>query len=655
MPIYIAKKIQESSFGHAQFQIRNIRGYTQAKPSEVHVTGVPNKYEAAYGAYRTHIDLFIGANLVQKALPLTTSGVNVSFGDSDIRPVGPFSFQSGVALSSDSEERLISRIPGISKEKIGKVTKFTVKSGNFDAVMKILQFASPTFSPGAGVMSVQAAHLAHILLFCIRGFLATNQYPAFSSIRGTTLAEEFAGTIIAAHTECGGTATDSYGWTEEDSSRSLVKRRRTEVEAKMEEARTDEEKQLLETESIRAVKISSLRDAVWRAPVKKGDPKRNYGPVGSVPQLPGIVFPYFHGMNAPDQLSLKMGLNIFLRLLGKDGTAAKAKFTELRQYCSSLAGSSLGMEIAHMLAGVRIALETQGRLYLVVEGEYKGFVLLGAEYSVFDGTKWMEEQPAKELRSDLNKMDTHSASLGAVCEFLSALKIEGSDDIEEITVESVASAQALIQEIRKRDLSGDQVGEMLDEINAKMRALYFGGGYTDINADSIHRFMEDLLDEDKPDIPIDGPLFLPSIKMDFGDRLLMHLARFGPEAPVPHSNSGIEYPVPPPSQKDDPIFEPKEGSPLSALPFYAKPIQVAANDWRAIQKKKVVMLNLKERAGPYRSFMFKSIAEKRRLWMGVRAVVHSKRAREQDMAASQEKVAKKLKVNTEAGVLSLFI
>jgi hypothetical protein len=652
MSVFIAKKLAAQSLGHSSFQIRNIKGYTKAMPSEVFIRGVPNQIEAAYAAYKTHIDVFIGANLGQKALLLTNTGCAVGIKGEPILPVGPFFFQSGVNLSADAEERLLTRIDGISKEKVGKVTKFQIKVGSAETIEKILSFAHPTFSPGNGEMSVQAADLAMHLLFFIRGFLATNQYPAFSTPKGAKLPEDFAGTLWSLHEESGGTAGDYIDCRADEVSAYQAKRRRLELEAKMEETRTKEEIEILSKEEVRAVKITSHRDAVWKAPVKKGRAESNYGPVGQIPNLPGLVFPYFEGMNAPDPLTLKMSLTLFFRLLGKDFAECKKRMADFRQYTTTLAGSTLGQEIVHIITGVQLALDTQTRLFVVVEGGYKGFVLLGAEFAVFDGTRWVESVSAADLRVELSAMDTHSAALRYVCDWMSALAITGEEDVQEVDASSITSAQQLIKQIQRRTVS-DEAAEDLENIDAKMKALYFGGGYTDVNVDSLCKFMRDFLNPEIPTIPTEGALFLTKYKMNFEDRFLMHLSRFGPEAPVPMTSNGSEFAVPSPSSKVDPIFDPEDGGvPLQALPFYMKPIITAANDWRGIQKKKVVMLNLKERAGPYKSHFFKDLATKRRLWAEVRKVAFAKR--EQEEAADADRLKKKLKVSSQVDVLSLF-
>lgn len=653
MSLYIAQKINSNNQAHAVFTFRNIKGYTQAAPSAVHIVGLPHIREPAYSGYKDNIDIFILANNTGKSVRLDSEGgLYIPKGFLPIS-IGPlvFSVNQSLKLTADQEDRLLGQLGNATKEKSGKVSKFTVPEIGWSTFEKISKFANMDFGTGRKELNMRGADLAFTLSSLIYEFLATNSYAAF---RGD---DEYDGEIsygefVTPHSSfVKGTGFDEYGRRGYDIS-SVISRKKIRLMEVDEAMRSEEEKYELalweNTKKVRAVGTTSMRDSVWIAHPKRGEPASNFGPAASIPSMPGLIFPYFLGMNSPDPLTFKTSItSFFLRCLGEDLDKAKERMGELRTGATNLAGTDVGMVLAHILTGLRLCLETQSRLYVIIEAdEYKGFGLMGWHFSVYDGSRWIDAETQGELKLQMHTLDTHSSNLSYICDELSAMSVIGKEDIEMVDPEKIMCGHDLIDKIRERKIecSGDEEEKM----NLALRGMYFGEPYATPTFENIGLFMTAINTDTMPDR--ESATFLYQIKGDYSDVVYRNLLCFGPEAPVPIGQSGLEFAIPEP-KKDDPIFNPKEGKPVDALVFYMKPPHVAKNDWYVLMKRRVVKMNVKERAGPHKAIFFRDPENRGKLWDLVRICAWSKKrlVEEKEMP-----VAKRAKVATVDDIFGLF-
>lgn len=654
MSIYIAQKLDSGNKSHSAFQFRGIGGYTQATPSETHIVGNADIREAAYSGYKDNIDIFVLANNLEKRIRLDNEGRKYTPRGIVPLPIGPLVFKvnASLKLTSDQEDRLLASLGQARKEKSGKsTTKFTVLEVTSATFAKIQSFADEDFGVGADEISMKGGFLAITLLQLIHEFLATNMYSAFREGIDETDWARYGEIAMAHERTMPGGAYDSTGL-EVDVFTRVGAFKKARLTAIPEEGRTEEQVAELRelhptTKNNRGVGSTLLRDMIWTATPKRGDPTTNYGPAASCPESSGLVFPYFKGMNAPDALTLKTSITtFFLRCLGEGLADSKKVMQKLRAGTGNLAGTDIGMAIVHILTGIRLTLETQTRLYLVIEDrEYRGFILLGYHFSIFDTTRWVPAVSSAQVRSAMQQLNTHSTNLSAVCELLSGLSVTGAEDIEEVDASMILSSADLIREIRRRKIELTEEEE--EHANLNLRAIYFGAPYKTATVETITWLLNSLTTDDMPDPQI--PQYLYQIKGDYSDRVYRYLLCFGPDAPVPMTQSGGQYSIPQPGKADE-IFAPAEGKPLEAIVFYLKAPHVARQDWAGVIKSRTVRMNLKERSGPYKAIFFKTLPSKKVLWDILREVAWKKR----EVEEKEVPVAKRAKIGSAGELFALF-
>jgi len=259
------------------------------------------------------------------------------------------------------------------------------------------------------------------------------------------------------------------------------------------------------------------------------------------------------------------------------------------------------MALTHIMMMVKIALDTQTRLFVVLEdGVYKGSVILGSGFKVFDGASWKE--PVTNLAEDLEFLDPTLRSIREIARMLSNLKLEGSYSGPDFTKDFIETPNKLVSVFS--GFSFDSIGaETIAKLDSLFQGLNLrGAGFEAMNPQNVLKFVESFF-SDEPAI-IQRPTYIPAIRAPIESKSFVLLSRFGPEAPSFWNEKGSEITVAAASsgsgkrKRDDEElygYMPKE---FHIIP---KPLHIAHRDFHKVLQKGAVKMDLKERARGFRT------------------------------------------------------
>lgn len=656
MTTYIALPVSKNQRPHPVFHLRGISGHTQGTASSIGMTGISKERELAYDGYRANIDVFIAATNRQERLS-TTLLCAPFLKQRGFLPLKypSVTFAVKTKLSSDQEDQLVNKMRGGSyKEKVGQRTKFIVTKPLPESAERYLGIHDPDFNTGGpNEVTPRGFKVLCFLNQAIFEFLATNTYPAFrgdsdENIMGDDFAE----------------ITFAYGKDGDGSHRIGVeayKVRSTDFAAHRDSDAIDGMDAGNEgaPDYMRKVSqgyINAVREAVYFAKPSPIPASNNFGPLSKVPHLPGRLFPYIEGMLAPDFNYLKrVTIDLFFRNLGDSREAIMEGAKDFRRGIQSIANTPCGLIISHILIGVELALKTQTRLYLIFEDSYKGFILLGAKFSVFNGIEWHSEVGTEELRSQFTNIDSHSAAIQSICRIMSGLVLK-SDGETKVGVEpkEIKSSMRLVKKLRERRITDVHSSA----IDIELQKVYFGGDYNDVTVDSLVELVNAMfLTEDDPDD--DEEVYIPTCKAPLDDHRFLHLATFGPEAPTVWNTRGSVVKIPREKETDKYYSKDNNGVEkldLKCIVVGTKPVQVAYGDWLRAKKECSIQMDQNERAKDYRCYSYKSNTSKVILWNALKKGFSAKRARDDDMevgpSSKRRRVA--IEVSSADDILALF-
>lgn len=634
MSVYLARKTPDSVHPPAAFVAKRLNGLAPAPIDSLVVLGRARYPEVAYDLYRSNIDAFMHATITNKTTFAQAPAFYDHMKDSLQLPIteSPVAFNPAMKLSDDQAKVILSKLGmGAGMKFVGKTLEYQVQYPSRKVLANIIKIHNPSFGVGRDRLTPLGLKAFIKTLSLIEAFLSTNYYPAFSALDAEIpdIPEMDMG-VSGRYISAGKRKTAFYGYVdglkrgaEELVQNNAYKKRRAMMEEKVGEGMdveddSDEEEDTTHN-AVFTLPNKSLAGAVTYAKPSGRPSNVNFGPPGSVPSLPGLVFPYFPGLNNPDYTTIReVCVNHFFRLFGDTFEKCKENLKEFKMGCNGLAGTKEGMMITHMYKGIELALETQTRLYLVFDPEYRGFVLLGAHFSVHDGSKWVEPVSAADIQVELAKMDTHKSAVNRIAEILSEVKlIDGAPVV--VNPDDLTSSDAVAREIMARD-----VGTLEDtaEIDKMLKSLIWSKPYRQIGPDSFLLFLAELRNAiADPSHTI--PFYIPSVRAPLDSHLFRLLATFGSEAPSLWNTRGSVISVMPEEGelkrkegKVDPVTVPNE---LIILP---KPVLVAYREWEQnILRNGHIAMNTKERAKDYRAHVIKDDGVRVKIWQELQEVL----------------------------------
>lgn len=597
MSIYLAASSTNPASAHPLFKQREIDGLTHASVNQLCIAGRPFLRELAYDGYYRNIDVFLASTNRQKRIPTHIEDAELAM--ANIVEMIPFENPPVFILpihelSPDQQETFMLKLRDNDpvKKVQGKTVAFILHKPNIRKAMTYLRICKDAPICPDGVWSPQMYASASILITIITEFLKTNTYPAF--INEHNRGDFDGGDFIMQNRDLG-----EYDTIKIDES---FKRARIETTEGEEAVRVEDEDAEMEDDA-REYAFSTLRSAVLIAkpsPVPLGF---NLGSPSEVPTGPGRVFPYFDRMIIPDAQTIRnIVSSFFLRNLGRTREEQVTTFKLLRPGWEKVAKTPQGGILTHMLVGIRIALETQTRMFAVYrEGSYAGFVLLGAMWSVAVDNRMYEWGSSEEVKNEVAKMSSHEYALKIICEKLSGCSIVAAGlegKAEAIGPGDVPSAITLWNAIKQRKLT---VGAE-EDIKKVLGLVAYQRSYREINCASLCWLFGEVGKADDTPLPDESPLYLPPTFSLYHDRLFQLLCTFGPDAPSMYNTSGQTYIVPKTSLGDaNNVMDGKGKKALPRLLVSAKSVQVAYQDLKKVLRERAIKMDLGERAGRNRN------------------------------------------------------
>lgn len=622
MSLYLAKKVPTTQDPPAAFLAKKLNGYTPSPISSLAILGVAKYSEVAYGMYRSNIDAFCAASHSNKKVFAQAEGFgDISSGDTHI----PFSFHPVVfspaaKLSPDQSNLLLQKLGRDSSMKyIGKTLEYTIPHPLLADLPKLLRSSNPNFAVGPDRFTPNGfkAYVKAITLLDL--FLQTNYYPAFKDLTSEIPhAPEMSFGLVGVsdskkkryfynYVQKAGTDSEEVA-----DYHATVKRRRIAKESDPDGSMEVDTSDVLKEEAYGVMTFDGVPSSVVYAKPSGRPSSTNFGGPGTCPDLPGLVFPYFKGMSRPDFNTIReCFVNFFFRLFGDDFESCKSNLSEIKRGVNNLANTEGGMEITHAMKGVELALKTQTRLYLVFENGYRGFVLLGAHFAVWDGSSWIQPVSPEDVKKELSKMDTHRLSLERISSLLSEMEISGSKQLVPVSPDEIDSASALLGKMSIREFEDYPFA---DEFDKNLQGLIWKTPFLQLSPDTFLQFLTKLFSDEELGFKNEA-MYIPSCKAPVTDRLFQLLARFGPDAPSLWNTRGeITSVIVKQSKKGkekEAIEQPAVPKEIIILP---KPVLVALRDWRKILKDGAVSFNYKERAKEYRGHVVSSDSMKEKIW-----------------------------------------
>jgi hypothetical protein len=381
MSLYLAKKLDSGTNQNAVFLAKQLEQYAPESIDRLGIMGLSRYPEVAYGMYKQHIDGFAYASFVKK----TTFVSNDAFQDVYLPILNiPFTtptlvFSPASVLSVDQAHSLLPKLgEGASLKNVGKQQEFAVPNPLIGKIAEYIKASTSSYGSGPERVSPLGYKAFVKAVSLIEMFLACNTYPAFKDLDEEVPQGQAMQLYVAGEKrkkDDPKTTILTYWPGEEESSHvmgnaSLLKKRKGMDGSAVPEAEMEVDSATSTSSPWEVVRIQdpAIHGSVLHAKPSGQPSSVNFGSPGACPALPGLVFPYFKGLIRPDYTTImKNMVTHFGRLFGSSFEDVKKGLSEIRRGVNNLSSTESGMEIAHVMKGIDLALETQTRLFLVFE------------------------------------------------------------------------------------------------------------------------------------------------------------------------------------------------------------------------------------------------------------------------------------------------
>jgi hypothetical protein len=644
------------------FTLRGLDNYAPVPISHIGIHGTPLQRQVAYTQYAYNIASFLFATDTKTTIPVTGRPLG-TLRYSQLLPIPSpsvhFTLKKGV--NSDMSTKLLNALgPGSATTISGKTTIFQAPVLPNALIDSIVGLCPSHFNCGRDAVNPSGALAFRFLSSVCHAFLRTHSYPAFSEETEESLME--LNMLLAGKTKyILKKGKDDKGKDIDVFDPAAYSRVLSDLKAGESGSMDVDDTSLVTKLRGSAGRIvSSGNDAVLNAkpcPV----PQTNIGTRAEAPNLPGILFPYFHGLIQPDAVFLHSTiLSHFFQLMGTTVQNCQEMFLILRRGCGSLSTTKEGMMITHLIKGILLALETQSRCYMLYEAnEYKGFVLYGAQFVIFDSTKWIVPGSEEELRDALNKLDPHEASVGNLVRMLGELKTKDMYSGPTVTSTTFQEPKNLIDVFRGLKLY-DIDDDDIKELDKYLRGLnYMGSGYWARNPQTIVDALKIIASEGS--VKLERPTYFSSVRLPIHTKEYAALSKFGPESFSLWNERGTDI-----------VCKASETQVVSGgkrkageVDLYAnmpnrifvtpKPLGVAVSDMTKVVSKGMIKIDLGERAGKYRNICVESEEMKKSMWRELievsREAHTAKKAKVLDASDENDFDALMFKLTSEGGAL----
>jgi len=591
MSIYTARLLKGNQRPSPDFKQRGLEKLQPSSLTNSEIKGFPHKRQIAYSAYVQNLSAFIFATEKNARVSTSADGFPIQLsGDKTL----PHNLPSlGVSFSKKITKDTISAWDteyGVREIKNAGQTIFIFDRATLEIAKNMVSEGANKDSrnPG-GVSTLNGLHAYQMLWKIVTLFCATHTYPAFS-------------TPLDDDTTVHNYVSDVEIHLPNNPENVNHKRRKIIPHVVTEDEDMEEEDDLDEITGVTGRAIT-MRDIVVTAKPAPFYPNVNFGSAASVPSLPGLAFPYFHGLIVPDyQILPRIIWKFFLLSFGSNKESFTKGFKRWRDGVTSWVDSVVGLEMQHMVFGIDLALETQTRIFFVVDHEtYHGFVLLGEGFSVVAHDREYRPVSRDELRAELAKISPHDNALSAICKMLSDATIGTSRKRAPVVQSSISSNRALWGEVKKRRFSQEEQEKLLEHVND----LCFPERYWKPSPESLEKLL-DVYVNNAGIHPDNAPMYIGSGLLFSQDDAYFALSVFGPTAPSFFTIGGDKIEIPA-TGKADPlsVLDPDTKKPkMPFIPYTMKSIKTAMQDLYKVYKDRAIYILPKERAGPSRTTQF---------------------------------------------------
>jgi len=617
--IHTAKHLPSGTATIPLFSLRGLDNYAPSTISSLGINGIPLQRQVAYTQYATNIASFLYATSTKRTI--VVGGHPLGLLNPSKTPISmpPVHFTLKKNLDSDKTTRLVNALgPGASTMISGKTTIFQAPALPENILETVINLCPSHFNCGRDAVNPAGAIAFQFLSTVCSTFLRTHTYPAFSEESDKSLVEM--NFLLSGHTVFHSPKSKNDKGEEVPAFDPVLFSRVLSDIADTAGDMVDEESvHIANIRNHRGAMSSNGVDAVVKAkpcPV----PQINIGTRQETPNSPGIVFPYFHGLIQPDAVFLHSTiLAHFFQLMGSNLQLCQANFLILRRGCGSLSTTKEGMAITHLLKGIVLALETQTRCYMIYEAnEYKGFVLYGAQFVVFDSTKWVVPGTEEEVIDTLIKLDPHESSVGHLVKKFGEMKAADTYLGPTVTHATFSEPKNLIDVFRGLDLK-ELDDDDIREIDQYLRGLnYMGDGYWPRNPQTIVDSLKIIASEGQ--VELQRPTYISSLRLPIHTKEFIALSKFGPESFSLWNERGseiacksIEKQVMNSGKRKAGEFDLYANMPVKIL-VTPKPLMVAVTDMGKVVSKGSIKIDLGERAGKFRNMSVENEEMRKSMW-----------------------------------------
>jgi hypothetical protein len=689
--VYTAQHVGTDDNTPPIFRLKGLSQMVPSRPTELDIHGIAFKHQVAFSQYARNIAYFVAATDHRQRKRVDGRPIGVP--PANVRmlpfPAPPVNFALLKDLPHQSVDRFLASLgPSASSEVKGKTRIFTLRSPPSNALLeKLFIIASKDTNCGPDSVNLRGYQSYRLLSGFINSFLCTHTYAAKYPIDPTESVTRIA-TLDTGHTSGFDTELQSYYTFDDDDDDDNTPHQGVQG-SEVHPPATPQSGEAMEQDqppatprappppkytgdySIRANEllngdlddddraeildnsmhtsmsaIAGIDSVVWAkpSPVKSSD--INIGPTASVPNEPGILFPYFKGLVTADNNWLRSFVcRRFFLYLGETTAECQRNYVDFRKGISSLGNTPQGMEMAHMIIGIELALETQGRCYLLSNlNSYDGFVILGTQFCVFDTKKWVAPGE-EELINALADMDPHMRAARSLTRLMVSWKAAGSYTGEILNEEGFDSPEIVFEQLSKLDIS-KLSKEDIKEGDLLVRALnYAGDGFRPMDPMIVAEAFQQYFSTDP--VPLRAPTFFPNLSIFRESRAFNVLSRFGPEAPSLWNDRGSIYKCLPVRLAS--VESSRKRKKTDEVDNYAnmpekilitpKPLHIAVQDVAKMEKNSAIKIDLKERARGSRNITVSADVSRKRLWD---VLIEG--------LSSEESVAKRVK--TDASVIA---
>lgn len=372
--------------------------------------------------------------------------------------------------------------------------------------------------------------------------------------------------------------------------------------------------------------LEDLRFGTGEESIPKAKPSTTpdiiFGTYNDMPTLPGLVFPFFDDMLETDtNFVASVVRTYFLECLGDTRDGILAGYRAFKGSMGSVAPTLTGKVLQHIFGGIKLAIESQARLFLLYDQKrYLGFTIHGWYFTIsIDGYK---HRPLvhKELLGKVRLIDEHAVAVAEILAKLMKMKLDTGKKptkkyLQDAKVDVVSNPRKLADLIREFDLS-DQ--DDVVEIEKLANRLSFPQRYLEFSVENVLRAVDLLVAGSFP--PVDLPMYVRGGTLTTLNPVLSVFAMFGNEAFSFRTAGGKPTRIPK-DNAEDTLFKPyrgkagKEVRPNPSLIISKKSLGLCCEDWIAFLADKSFLVKI-TRDSAFRCVVFGGPKAKS-LWDGL--------------------------------------